>query len=235
MKQTETEKQFVAVEGPDGCGKTSQSKKLAEYLKAAWRRFPNRDTPIGKLIGDHLNHGWAATRGEQFPMSRNPPGDKVMETVYRRDDALDALVFQALQTANRYEAREEFVQTLKTQHIVCDRYWPSGYAYGKADGLNTDYLFQIHKGLLQPDLFILFDIDPEISFKRIGERAAREGRDRYEGSLDFTRKVVENYRGLWERNFGDPRWVRIDANGTLEETWARLQATVRHLAPTKIG
>lgn len=225
---------LVVVEGPDGCGKSTQSKELAEYLGAAWRRFPNRDTPMGQLISDHLNRKWAATSAEQFPMSRHAPGDQVLETVYRKDDKLDALVFQALQTANRYEARGDFEATLQKQHIVCDRYWPSGYAYGTADGLDPEYLKQIHKGLLEAGLYILFDIDAETSFERISARAVRQGRDRYEGSVEFTRKVVRNYRDLWDSHKDDARWVRIDARGTVGQTWERLQKAVWHLAPGKI-
>jgi dTMP kinase len=211
---------LLAFEGIDGCGKTSLSKKLAEHLGAAWRKFPNRDTPMGMLIEDHLRKRWVAVRRHEIA------GESSRHLAYSGDEHLDGLVFQGLQLANRIESADDFRQTLKTQHIICDRYWPSGYAYGGADGLDKPYMIKLHEGLLQPDLFILFDIEVDIAFERIHGNSGRGNADRYEADRKFLQTVADNYRELWAMHAGDPQWVKINANGTPEESWSQLVKVV---------
>lgn len=210
--------ELIVVEGIDGCGKTSHSKRLAEFLDAEWRRFPNRDTPFGKLIDEHLKEIWKvrAWGGISDEERKNPD---VTAWGLR-----DALVFQAIQIANRVECANDFRDTLALGlDIVCDRYWPSGYAFGGADGLNKEYMVQIHEGLLQPDLLILFDVEVEEAVKRMDARQ----RDRYEQDTALQHTVAANYRELWERMKDDLKWVKINANGSPEETWELLLAAVR--------
>lgn len=210
MEQTQGE--LVVFEGIDGCGKTSHSKAAAEYLGAEWRRFPNRDTPFGKLIDTHLRRLWTAvhTNGGSAELGT----DSLLT---------DGMVFQAIQIANRVECAEEFRQTLKQKHIVCDRYWPSGFSYGGADGLDKQYMISVHKGLIQPNVYILFEVEIEEAFRRMKKRES--GGERYDNQ-DFLRKVAANYRELWDLHAGDPCWLRIDANGSQEETWAKVKAAL---------
>lgn len=211
------EGKLLVVEGIDGSGKTSHSKRLAALLQAQWRRFPNRETPFGKLIDMHLKRQWSAA----YDPVEGPPSGAPEASL------MDGLVFQAIQIANRVEFAVDFRSTLQLSHIVCDRYWPSGYAYGGADGLDKRYMTEVHKGLLSADLYVLFDVDVEEAFKRMSARD--NGTERYEGNRDFLRTVADNYRELWARQAEEnPRnWVRVDANGTVEETWERLKAAVK--------
>lgn len=203
---------LIVVEGIDGSGKTSQSKALAELLKGEWRRFPNRETPFGRAIDLHLREVWKVRREPDVGNFQISDSD---------ERELDGLVFQAVQIANRVEFAHDFRETLKTKHIVCDRYWPSGFAYGGADGLSKQYMKDVHMGLLQADLYVLFDIEVEEAFKRMGARDG--GKERYEGNRDFLKTVRDNYRELWESNASQPNWVKVNANGTREEVWAQLK------------
>lgn len=192
---------IVCVEGVDGCGKSTQAALLIERLKAKFFKFPNRDSITGKIIYEHLEKQWSS--------GYNRPGDSLK---------LDSMVFQALQVTNRMEFASEIKEAAGRGNVVFDRYWPSGYAYGCGDGLNPDYLIRIHEQLPQPDLFLLLDVDVEDSARRRPER-----RDRYEEDAELLMKVAENYRTLWTQMSAPgrpavPRWVRIDARGTREQT-----------------
>lgn len=204
---------LIVIEGIDGSGKTGHSKALATRLNAAWRRFPNRETPFGKLIDTHLRRLWTVVHVNGGAVELGTDSTKT-----------DAMAFQALQIANRVEAMEDFTQTLQTQHIVCDRYWPSGLAYGGADGLDKDYMVRVHRGLRQANVYVLFSVEIEEAFKRMGARD--NGTERYEGNRDFLRTVSDNYHALWAAHADDPRWVVVDANGSYEETALRLNVAL---------
>lgn len=205
---------FITFEGPDGSGKTSQSKALAEWLGAEWRCFPDRRTPIGHLIDLHLKGRWSA----KFDADDGPTREVTSEH-------LDALMFQALQLANRAEVVGEFAASLKAgKHIVCDRYWGSGYAYGVADGLDPEYMVKIHGYLPAPDFNVLIDVPTSVSVGRLASRGGAA--ERYEGSVVFMETVAANYRKLWAMKKDDPRWIVVDGSGSREETLDKLKAIV---------
>jgi dTMP kinase len=195
----------------DGLGKSTQAALLVERLKARLMKFPNKDTPTGKLIYEHL----AGTWGVEVTSMTPPAG--------MRDEHINALVFQSLQLANRMEVATDIMKAAATGNVVFDRYWPSGYAYGKADGLDGEYLFNLHRWLPQPDLFILLDGDPDTSAARRPER-----RDRYEKDAAYLQKVSENYRELWKRE-GEKdqhRWVVLDAGRSVEKVTSHINDAI---------
>lgn len=203
---------IIAVEGLDGSGKTTQVARLAERLRAKLWKFPNKDTPTGKLIYEHLAGNWSAQRCDEGLASR------------ASEAALDALVFQALQVANRMEVASQLFEDASRGHVVLDRYWPSGFAYGKADGLDGRYLVRLHQWLPQPDLFILLDSSPAL----LAERRP-EARDRYERDASHLETVAQNYRELWKEmafNHGSERWAVVNAAAGLEEVSAAIERAV---------
>lgn len=202
---------IVCFEGIDRCGKSSHAEKLTKRLSAEFYKFPNKNTPTGKLIYEHLSNLWCA----EYDMDRHQLGDSIFA---------DALVFQALQIMNRLESAHA-IATSGNRNIVFDRYWPSGYAYGTADGLDPAYLIDVHKTLPQPDLFLLLDID-------VDEAATRRPgfKDRYEEDAEFLKRVAANYRTLWSMGSSKMHfpgeWVVINARGTPEQTEALINEAV---------
>ena len=186
---------IICIEGLDSSGKCTQSKLLAEAIGAKRFAFPSYGTPLGKLIDGHLKRRWMCCRTGDDPMDHS-------------QEDLDALVFQGLQTANRMEVAPDIVEAAEKGHVVLDRYWPSGVVYGQADGLDREYLINIHRCLPQADLPILIDINPGISVDRRPER-----RDRYESNMDFMEKVAQLYRELW----GHMNWIVLDGDRTIDE------------------
>ncbi len=222
---------IVCLEGLDGCGKSTQARLLAERLRARRWKFPDRSTPTGQLLYAHLERHLRVDW--QVPIDRHGDlsSDKVAALMERHDafrsavPEADALVFQALQLANRMEAAGAIFDAAARGNVVFDRYWPSGYAYGKADGLDGEYLIGLHQWLPQPDLFLLLEVPADAAAERL---AARGGADRYEADLPKLRQVAACYRELWlsmARQRPD-RWRVLDAAGPAEDVAASVEQAV---------
>jgi thymidylate kinase len=212
---------FIAFEGMDASGKATQSRKLAEKIGAALFSFPDYTTPMGQIIKTNLKQEWKA-KCEGFTLSAPPGSSWVSHTA---EEYVNAMVFQALQLANRLERAEALRMSVAKGHVVADRYTASAVVYGGADGLNGEYLEDAQAYLPQPDIQILLDIGQDESIIR---RPAR--RDRYEHQSGLMEKVGRLYRELWsqkdsqvealsklEPNVRTTRWVVIDGGRDIEE------------------
>jgi dTMP kinase len=220
---------IICFEGIDGSGKSKQARFLADRLRARFWKFPNRETVTGKLLYAHLEgHVRLEWLVPLTPEGTLTPGN-VQEVLDRRDvyrrevPQADALTFQALQLANRMECAGEIFEAAAKGSVVFDRYWPSGYAYGRADGLDGEYMQKLHSWLPQPDLFLLLDIDLEDSMARRPER-----RDRYEVDGAKLREVADHYRELWAARSGASplRWRVINGRLGVAEVTAAVEQAV---------
>lgn len=208
-------------EGMDGVGKATHSKQFVKDLEARglhamrWD-FPNYETTTGKAILLHLKNKWSAR--EEYKSMFAPTSLGLDAT-----DNIDALVFQALMTVNRYEVAKELDTLLnRGVNVVLDRYWPSGYAYGKADGLSEDWLLAVHSSLPRVDKAVLLDITPEESIRRRPER-----RDRYEKQPGLMETVRANYLELFAcMKRGAGSWNVVDAMGSFDEVHSRVVSSL---------
>lgn len=235
---------IIALEGADAAGKATQAKILVECLRAAGHvvesmSFPNYETPTGKLILEMLK----GTR-ELGLWGNIVIGPYSFEGRLQRDaGTANALVLQALMTANRYEQFEKLrgwgcgfshddekagkvpawfykaIETGKEAVLVLDRYWLSGLVYGMADGLDREWLLAIHAAL-PPVHHIFLDVDRAEAVHRRPEL-----RDRFERDEKKQAQVRELY--LAECAQGPLR--RVDGLGTVEEVAARVWAAVAKL------
>ncbi|ORX89231.1 thymidylate kinase [Basidiobolus meristosporus CBS 931.73] len=144
---------FILFEGCDRCGKTTQSSKLVEHLRATGvatelMKFPNRETTIGKMIDQYLRSG----------------------------QDLDDQTIHLLFSANRWEAMNEMREKLLSGiTVVVDRYAFSGVAFSAAKGLDIKWCQNPDVGLIQPDVVFLLDMPIENTSERDGF-----GEERYE-------------------------------------------------------
>lgn len=199
----------IVLEGIDGSGKSTQAARLMEKFGLKLWKFPNKNSPSGELIYKHLEGKWWVDAVQEIRSDGTGFDD------LQRDEAL---IFQALQIANRLESASDLSREMQSKkNVLMDRYWPSGYAYGKADGLNGEYLINIHSYLPQPDIYILLDVDVKNSIERRPER-----RDRYEKNTGFIERVAQNYRDLWSIMFFKSKvnvpqeWIVVDARQDIE-------------------
>jgi dTMP kinase len=176
---------LIAFEGLDQSGKETQAKTLAERLVGAGRRvtivsFPDYATPIGAELHRAL-HG---------------------EREYGPD------VIQMLMIANRYEWKPAILRAQdEGQVVIADRYLASSVAYGEAQGLDPEWLFDAQRYLPPPTLTVMIDIAPATAVGR-----KRSNRDRFEQDLALLERVRVSYR----RQASRPGWVAIDGERAIE-------------------
>lgn len=216
---------IIACEGIDAAGKATQAPLIVDALRArgltsSLMSFPNYKTETGLLLKKLLKGERRLGACEEFVSVEGLHHDQ-------------ALVLQALMTANRYEAisvlRSWKLATPSSPNgsaftgvLVLDRYWSSGYAYGSADGIDPNWLLNLHLALPQPDLTIFCDITVEQSFQR---RPVRE--DAYEASRERLEKARQAYWKLVE--LFPNEWFVTDANGTVESIHAQIMGRVDQL------
>ena len=187
---------LIAFEGLDQSGKQTQAERLCAALARAGHAvqqlsFPDYQTAIGAEIG-------RALQGE-------------------REYAADTL--QLLYIANRYEFRPRIDAWLAAgAMVVCDRYLASSVAYGEAQGLDAAWVMDVQRGLPQPSLTILLDIEPEASLRR-----KQVARDKFERDLALLARVATAYRRLSER----PGWVRVDGRQDKDEVSGAVLSALR--------
>lgn len=165
---------FVAFEGIDGCGKTYQADRIAEYLKSkgcrVHRTAEPTSGPIGTLI-KNIQKGGAVYQPTEMTM-------------------------MCLYAADRAEHNKEIRSYLDNgEWVVCDRYILSSMAY---QGFESTHVspYMLNSCFIEPDMSIILDVPVETAVKRIAER---EGRPEMYEDRDFLEKVREAYdrNRLW--------------------------------------
>jgi dTMP kinase len=201
---------FVTFEGGEGTGKSTQLGLLNDWLKA-------------------LGHATMVTR--------EPGGTKLAEAVRRLllDPELepDGLSEIFLLEAARHDHVERIIRPAIEEGavVLCDRFTDSSMVYqGLVRGLGWDEVAQLNRlatGGLEPDLTLVFDMEPTAALARAHSRnsldRSRESRLDDEPA-DFHRRVREGFLELAER---EPDRVRlIDAHGSPEAVFAKIHAVL---------
>jgi dTMP kinase len=191
---------FIAFEGGEGSGKSTQARLLAERIGARLTREPG-GTEIGAQI-----------RGIVLAADDNGLVDRAEALLMAADRAqhVATVVRPALE---------------RGRHVVTDRYLPSSVAYqGDGRGLGAavvrDLSLWAAEDLL-PDLVVLLVVDDAEARARIGTI----GRDRLEkAGADLHTAVARSYEA---QAAADPdRWVVIDGGGTVAEVQRRVDAAL---------
>ena len=116
--------------------------------------------------------------------------------------------------------------------VLCDRFTDATFAYqGGGRGFDWEVLAQLEqwvqskptRGLRQPDITLLFDLDPAIAAQRL---AGARVPDKFESQpTEFFARVAHGYD---QRVAQDPaRFARIDADQAREAVWADVLAAIR--------
>ncbi len=188
---------FIVIDGVDGSGKATQSRILADRLRAQLHSFPRYDTPVGRVILQHLKGVVFLAGHTQSPHlpCRAPE---------------DALALQALMLADKCLAAKAINNDLARGYpVVCDRWIPSSLCYGAADGLDPALLRDMHTVLPKADLNIFIDVSVEETLRR-----RPEVRDRYERDREKQAAVRAQYEALWAT--GGAAYVKVEGEGTEE-------------------
>ena len=185
---------FLVIDGPDGVGKTTQTARLAAFLRERGRsvvvlREPGA-TPAGEAIRDLLLD----------PETDLTPLAEMLLYQAARSQVVEAVIRPALEQG---------------QVVLLDRYWYSTAAYqGHGLGLDLDAVRRVSEvatGGLEPDHLFLLDLDPDVGLARLDG-----AHDRIEGRpLEYHRRVRAGF--LKEaRRLGDRATV-VDASAAPDD------------------
>jgi dTMP kinase len=199
---------LIVFEGPEGAGKTTQLKRVAERISAAGLPCLAVREPGGTPVGDAIR-------------------EILLDPEREITDATEALLFMASRA--ELTAREIRPALEKDTVVLLDRFFLSTYAYQVAGrGLSEDEIRAANRlatGGLVPDLTLLLDISAREGLARAD---ARGDRDRMEKSgVEFHDRVGGAFR-----TFADKRWqashpecgpiTLIDGAGTEIEIFGRI-------------
>lgn len=205
---------FITFEGSEGCGKSTQARRLAARLELEGRRYILAREPGGTAIGEKIRHllQFASEGAAMYP-----------ET--------EVLLF----VASRSQLVREIIQPALTRGdlVLSDRFFDSTTVYqGAARKLDAEAVAQLNKfavGECTPDLTFILDLDLATARARMMRRVRPVGRtDRMEQEpAEFYERVRTAYRELATR---EPQRTRlVDASASPDEIeatiWQALTST----------
>jgi dTMP kinase len=201
---------FYVLDGVDGCGKTTQARRLVRSLDAR-----------GGQPALHLREPGSTAAGERLRALLLDP-----ET--RLSPATETLLFAAARRAMLEELVEPALGA--GRDVVCERFHPATFAYqAVAGGLDEEAVLALLEdwaGRPVPDLVLLLDLEPDAAAARLDGRDG--GPDRIEArGADFQARVAEGFRRYAERC---PDAVVIDADSDEDAVAERILVEVERVA-----
>lgn len=170
---------YICIEGIDGAGKSLQVKLLSEKLKKCGYKVIQIKEPTDSEIG------------------------KLIRKLLRKEvnNALMTLLF----AADRIILSEKIKKLLKKGYLVIsDRCLWSSFVYQSID-IGEDWVEEVNKYALKPDITILLDVDVDVAMKRC------EKKEIFENS-SYLNKARRKYLQLAKKH----NFIIIDANNDIK-------------------
>jgi len=187
---------FITFEGPEGCGKTTQSHLLCDYLRRFYACVYTRE-PGGTALGERIRRVLLNSKDIEI------------------SDMAELFLFEAC----RAEIVEEVIKPslARGKIVICDRFSDATFAYqgygAKLPLVAIRALDRIATRALKPDLTILLDVETLTGLRR----AKRKGVDRMERkNAAYHRRVRLGYLKLARR---EPKRMKvIKTTDTIDDT-----------------
>lgn len=195
---------FITIEGIDGAGKSTHLSFVADNLRAA---------------------------GVEVVITREPGGTELGEAI--RDLVLNRAMDPRTETLLMFAARAEHIERVIEPAlatgcwVLCDRFTDATYAYQAGGrGLSEASIGALEAWVhptLQPDLTLLFDVDPAVAAHRLAD--ARPA-DRFEAEQrDFFARVRAVY--LHRARQCAQRFVVLDSARPVEDVRGEIVRVLR--------
>jgi dTMP kinase len=182
---------FIVIEGIDGCGKSTQTKLLSDFLSQnehhiILKKYPEYGKPIGDLISNWL---------------------------YSKDYDFNVEAQTLLYFADFIKDKEYLENNLKNGRIILsDRYFTSTMVYQRIKGMPISKLNILAQtfGLIKPDKVIYLRISPKTSFER---KLQQKELDRHEGDKKFLNVLFNNF----EKTARECNWEVVDGERPIDK------------------
>ena len=205
---------FITFEGGEGCGKSTQVKRLRAALEELGVEVLLTREPGGTVLSEQIRHLIK-------DQSEDPPCD--------RSELLLFLAARAQLVRNVIRPALE-----RGAWVVSDRFSDSTLAYqGYGRGLSLDLIAQANDFAcegLKPDLTVLLEVSAETARRRLRAReaATSTSADRIElAGEEFHSRLARGFRELAK---AEPYRIKtVDANGTADEVWEAIWTLVKPL------
>jgi dTMP kinase len=202
---------FVALEGVEGAGKSTQARMLGEWLESSGIPFTLTREPGGTEVGEVIR-----TVVQDRPELSIPPETELLLYLAARTAFVKELALPVLE---------------RGELLIADRFSLSTYAYqGYGRGLDLEEVRRMDRfasGGLAPDVYVVLDLPVEEG--RARQKAEGKREDRLESSgEEFLEAVGRGYRELAAT---DETVRMVDALGTPLEVHARVREVLRRDLP----
>ena len=203
---------FITFEGGEGCGKSTQIKRLKEALEKDGVELVLTREPGGTWLSEEIRH-LIKDQTTDAPCDRS----ELLLFLAARAQLVKNVIRPALEAG---------------KWVLSDRFSDSTLAYqGYGRGLPLDDLRQMNEFAcegLKPDLTLLLDVKPETSCARMRKREAATNT-----TADRMERAGNGFHARLRAGFAElakaepDRIVTIDANGTPDEVWELVWKSTR--------
>jgi dTMP kinase len=171
---------FITFEGGEGAGKSTQARRLADFLKTQGIRAVLTREPGGSPGAEIIRHVLLSGAAQPF----GPEAETILFGAARRDH-LAVTIVPALERGD---------------WVICDRFADSTRVYqGLAGKVDPDFVLALERltvGANQPDLTLVLDLPPKVGLARVADRQ-QGALDRFEREgLSFHAKLRQGFRAL---------------------------------------
>jgi dTMP kinase len=200
---------LIAIEGTDGCGRSTQIELLRPWLELEGYAVSNTGWTRSPLLHETINE---AKAGHQLTVT-------TFSLLYAADfaDRLEHEILPALQAG--------FI-------VIADRYMYTAFARNTVMGADPAWTHDLFGVALVPDLVLYLDIDVETLIPRVVQGKGMDywesgmhlalGTDMFESFLHYQRRLIEQYRRLADE-FG---FLTVDARRPIDEMQSELRTHI---------
>ncbi|MCX6789087.1 MAG: dTMP kinase [Candidatus Gribaldobacteria bacterium] len=191
---------FIVFDALDGSGQSTQIEFLGNFLQEKGydvliTKEPTKESEFGQKIRRILQK-----------KEKVSPADLQKLFVEDRKWHLEQIILPHLEKDNSV--------------VISDRYFLSTLCFGRADGLDENWLWEMNKDFLMPDFIIFLDVKPEVCVSRIEKRG--EGQDLFEVK-EKLEKAYNHYIYILEKFKKMTNVLIIDGVGSAQEVFQEIK------------